>query len=203
MTACGATGQKPLSYNSLAMAEQVCPYWVGYLLISPLRRWVHDPARLLERYVQEGMTVLEPGPGMGFFTLEMARRVGPSGRVIAVDLQPKMLERLKSRAATAGLLGRIDLRLSSGVSLGLRDLRDKVDFTLAFAVVHELPDEGSFFREVAEVSKSGARLLVAEPRWHVRKANFDAEEAFAAQAGFQVLERPSIRGSHSTLFQKE
>jgi ubiquinone/menaquinone biosynthesis C-methylase UbiE len=50
------------------------------------------------------MTVLAPGPGMGFFTIPLARLVGPSGRVIAVDLQPKMIESLKRRASKAGVL---------------------------------------------------------------------------------------------------
>src|ERR1022692_3696772 len=56
------------------------------------------PAKILAPYVCEGMTVLEPGPGMGFFTLELARRVGASGRVVAVDIQPRMLDRLKRPA---------------------------------------------------------------------------------------------------------
>ena len=51
------------------------------------------------------MTVLEPGPGMGFFTLELARIVGPEGRVVAVDVQPKMVEGLQKRARRAGLSG--------------------------------------------------------------------------------------------------
>jgi len=82
------------------MALRVCPWWIGYLLASPLRRRLgQDPVKILSPYVREGMTVLEPGPGMGFFTIPLARLVGPSGRVIAVDLQPKMIESLKRRAA--------------------------------------------------------------------------------------------------------
>ena len=73
------------------MAHRVCPWWLGYLLASPLRRLMYDPARILTPHVREGMTVLEPGPAMGFFTLELARRVGPAGRVVAVDIQEKML----------------------------------------------------------------------------------------------------------------
>jgi ubiquinone/menaquinone biosynthesis C-methylase UbiE len=57
------------------------------------------------------MTVLEPGPGMGFFTLELARRVGDAGRVVAVDIQPKMLSVLQRRAAKTGLQNRIETRL--------------------------------------------------------------------------------------------
>ena len=87
------------------MANRVCPWWIGYLLASPLRRWLgQDPAKILSPYVREAMTVLEPGPGMGFFTIPLARLVGPSGRVIAVDLQPKMIESLKRRASKAGVL---------------------------------------------------------------------------------------------------
>jgi len=76
------------------MSKRVCPWWLGYLLASPLRRWSLNPAALLAPHLREGMTVFEPGPGMGFFTLEMAKLVGPRGRVVAVDLQPKMIERL-------------------------------------------------------------------------------------------------------------
>jgi hypothetical protein len=49
------------------MAHGVCPWWLGYLLASPLRRLMMDPRKLLAPYVHEGMTVLEPAPGMGFF----------------------------------------------------------------------------------------------------------------------------------------
>ena len=49
---------------------------------------------ILSPLVSEGMTVLEPGPGMGFFTLELARLVGPHGRVVSVEMQAKMLEAL-------------------------------------------------------------------------------------------------------------
>jgi ubiquinone/menaquinone biosynthesis C-methylase UbiE len=73
------------------MGHRICPWWLGYILASPLRRLLQDPAALLKPYVREGMTVLEPGPGMGFFTVELARHVGPSGRVIAVDVQPRMI----------------------------------------------------------------------------------------------------------------
>ena len=99
------------------------------------------------------MLVLEPGPGMGFFTLELARRVGASGRVVAVDIQPRMLDGLKRRARKAGLLERIDVRLAEPHSMGLIDLAGKVDFALAFAVVHEMPNTSSFFSEASKALK--------------------------------------------------
>ena len=180
----------------------VCPWWLGYLLASPLRRLFQQPAKLLAPYVRPGMTVLEPGPGMGFFTLELSRLVGGSGRVIAVDVQPRMLDGLRRRAAKAGVLDRLDTRLATPDSLGLADLAGAVDFTLAFAVVHELPAAAPFFREVALASKPGARLLFVEPAGHVTAAHFEAELEMACDAGFRRVESPSLRRSHTALLER-
>ncbi|MGD0696960.1 MAG: class I SAM-dependent methyltransferase [Terriglobia bacterium] len=184
------------------MAHHVCPWWLGYFLISPLRRWLSDPAKLLSPYVREGMTVLEPGPGMGFFTLEFARLVGPSGRVVAVDVQPKMLAALKRRAVKAGLMERLDARLAEPDSMGVKDLKGQVDFAMAFAVVHEIPAPDRFFSEVAEALKAGALFLFAEPKGHVKSEMFDRELKAAAQVGFEVTDHPAIRRSRTALLKK-
>src|SRR5271157_4508110 len=135
------------------MAQRVCPWWLGYLLASPVRRLFEDPVRVVAPFVREGMTVLEPGPGMGFFTLELARLVGPSGRVVAVDLQPRMLSVLRRRARRRRLQDRVETRLASEDGMRLADLAGRVDFALAFAMVHEVPDAGRFFGEVAAAVK--------------------------------------------------
>src|SRR5262249_4280714 len=129
--------------------HRVCPWWFGYFLLGPIRRLRQDPSSILAPYVREAMTVLEPGSGMGFFTLELARRVGRTGRVIAMDVQPKMIERLKRRAANANLADRIDTRVTRAESMQLEGLDSCVDFILAFAVVHEMPDAAGFFTEAA------------------------------------------------------
>lgn len=184
------------------MGHRICPWWLGYLLASPLRRLLQDPATIIKPYVREGMTVLEPGPGMGFFTLEMARRAGATGHVIAVDVQPRMIAGLKRRLARAGLLGRTDARLASPDSMGLQDLRGKVDFALAMAVVHEMPSSSRFFAEVAKSMKPGALLLLAEPSGHVKGEAFDAELRDAAAAGLEVAERPTVSHSLAALLKK-
>ena len=68
------------------MADRVCPHWVGYLLINPLRKLFENPNKILGPFVQEGMIVLEPGCGMGYFSLPLARMVGPKGRVVGIDV---------------------------------------------------------------------------------------------------------------------
>lgn len=181
------------------MASHVCPWWVGYLLANPLRRLMQDPAQILAPYVHPGMTVLEPGPGMGFFTLELARLVGPGGRVIAVDLQPRMLDGLRRRADKAQLDDRIETRLAQTDSLDVADLREAVDFVLAFAVVHETPDAAAFFAQVAATPKVGGHLLLAEPKGHVDTASFEVELNAATQAGLTRVAQPDIRRSHAAL----
>jgi SAM-dependent methyltransferase len=182
------------------MAHRVCPWWLGYLLASPVRRLFFNPSPVVTPYVRPGMTVLEPGPGMGFFTLELARLVGPTGRVVAVDIQPRMIEGLKRRAAKAGLLERVDARLARPDSLGVAGLA--ADFGFAFAVVHEVPAARPFFAELAAALKPGALLLMAEPKGHVKPAQLKDELRAATDAGFTIQDRPSIRSSYAALLKK-
>lgn len=184
------------------MAKHVCPWWLGYLLASPLRRLLSDPHQVLAPHVREGMTVLEPGPGMGFFTMELARLVGPTGRVIAVDVQSKMIQGLRRRLAKAGLLDRVDTRLCAPETMGLADLKEKVDFTLAFAVVHEFPAAGRFFAEIATASKPGATVLFAEPAGHVKNVTFAAELQLADEAGLVIEQHLPVRRSHAVKLRK-
>jgi ubiquinone/menaquinone biosynthesis C-methylase UbiE len=175
---------------------------MGYFLVSPLRRAFQNPARILAPYVRDGMTVLEPGPGMGFFTLDLARLVGSSGRAVAVDLQSRMLDALRRRAAKAGLAERVTTRLAQAGGLGVGDLAGQADFVLAFAVVHELPSVQTFFAEAAASLRPGGALLLAEPAGHVSAAAFDEELRAAAAAGLTPQERPSIRSSRAALLVK-
>jgi ubiquinone/menaquinone biosynthesis C-methylase UbiE len=184
------------------MAEHVCPVWVGYLLASPIRRWFHDPGKILGPHVRLGVIALDVGPGLGFFSIPLARMVGPGGRVICVDVQQAMLDRLDKRARARGVSDRIELRLCEDGSFGISDLDDRVDFALAFAVVHEMREPGSFFDATFRALRAGAKLLVAEPKNHVSIEAF-AETAHAATgAGFVAVAPPRISRSHVLLLEK-
>jgi ubiquinone/menaquinone biosynthesis C-methylase UbiE len=184
------------------MAHSVCPWWLGYLLAIPLRRLWQNPVKIVGPFVREGMTVLEPGCGMGFFTLDLARMVGPTGRVVVVDVQQRMLAGLKRRAMRAGLAERIDARLVEDGRLGVDDLRGKVHFALAFAMVHEVPDRTRFLTDVYHALAPGARLLVAEPRGHVPDASFRAMLNAAEQIGYRAAAGPEVNSSHTALLVK-
>ena len=191
------------SKGVVAIAEHtICPWWVGYILASPIRKLMQDPARMLKPFVRVGMTVLEPGPGMGFFTLELARLVGPEGRVIAVEVQPQMIAGLRRTAERAGLIDRIETHLASPATMGLEAYDATADFVLAFAVVHEMPSAAKFFAEAARAMKSGASLLLAEPVGHVNKDDLENELALAAAAGLATVERPFISRSRAAVLER-
>jgi ubiquinone/menaquinone biosynthesis C-methylase UbiE len=81
------------------MIAYVCPWWCAWFSLSnPLRRLVHDPQVIVGPFVEPGMTVLDVGCGVGWFSIPMAQMVGEKGQVIAVDLQPQMLDMLRRRA---------------------------------------------------------------------------------------------------------
>lgn len=184
------------------MAEHMCPWWIGYFLASPIRRWMQDPEELLRPYVWSGMTILEPGPGMGFFTVPAAQMIGEWGRVIGVDIQPRMLSSLRRRAAKAGVAQRIETRLAKPDSLGIDDLESAVDLVLTIAVVHEMPSAAGFFRQVAATLKPGGRLLLVEPG-HVKADFFAMELEFARRFGLVEKDRPEVRRCLAALLAKE
>jgi len=173
---------------------------MGRLLACPLRRLRQDPDKILTPFVTRGMTVLEVGPAMGFFTIPVARMVGPTGKVVCVDLQPKMLDAIRHRADKAKVADRIETRACGPTSLGIGDLAGRVDFVLAFFVVHEIPDASRLFHEIVQAMKPGARCLVAEPKFHVSERDFDETIAVATQQGLKLIERPVIAGSRSAVF---
>lgn len=184
------------------MAERVCPVWVGYLLVSPVRKLMQNPEKILGPHVMEGMKVLDIGCAMGFFSLPLARMVGSDGKVICVDVQEKMIESLKKRSEKAGLSDRIETRICDHNSLGLEDLKEKIDFVFASAVVHEVPDGPDFFSETYDVIKPSGRFLVIEPKGHVSEKDFETTVSVAEQNGFRVINSPRIARSRVVMLEK-
>jgi len=185
------------------MANGVCPVWVGYLLASPVRKLLQNPEKILSPYVKQGMKVLDVGSAMGFFSLPLARMVGPNGKVICVDMQEKMIQSLKKRARKAGLSDRIELRICNQNSLCLDGFKEKIDFAFASAVVHEILDASSFFSEIYEGIKRGGKFMVIEPKGHVSEKDFEVSISVAVKNGFSVIDNPKIPRSRSVLFEKD
>ena len=187
----------------MAEHKHVCPWWLGYFLINPLRRRLQDPTKLLAPYIAEGKTTMDVGSAMGFFSLPMANMVGNTGKVVCIDLQEKMIKTLLKRAAKAGLSDRIEARLCSEDSLGIDDMEGKIDFALAFAMVHEVPDKERLLSEIYRSLKAGGHFLLAEPSGHVSDKSFKDTVAIAQRQGFDVVQYPEIKRSRSVLLIKK
>lgn len=178
------------------MAQHVCPWWGGYFIDNPLRRWLHNPDRILAPLVGPNMRVMDFGCGMGLFTIAAARLVGPGGQVTAVDLQQQMLDVLGKRAARVGLRERVRTHRCEAHSI---KLAETFDFALAFYSAHETPDQRHLLGELHACLEPSGRLLVVEPRGHVTAGAFRKMLDQARDAGFRELERPAVRLSHAVL----
>lgn len=182
------------------MSPHVCPWWGGYFIDNRFRRWLHKPEKILGPYIQPGMTAMDFGCGMGFFAIPMARLVGDQGRVIAVDLQQKMLDVLRKRAAKAGVGDRIHAHRCEADSIGLDE---PVNFALAFYSAHEVPDLRRLFSEAHKCLRTGGSFLVVEPVGHVSAAAFQDMVSLAEDAGLALNEGPRICLSRAVVLVKE
>jgi ubiquinone/menaquinone biosynthesis C-methylase UbiE len=167
-----------------------------------MRTLLQNPQTILAPHVRAGMRVLDVGPAMGFFTLPLAGLVAPSGRVICVDIQERMLSVLMRRACRAGLADRIEARVCDPTSLRVVDLARTIDFVLAFAVAHEVGDAARFFEEVQSVLTPRGRVLFAEPRGRVSDRAFDESLSVAMQKGLHKTESLKITRSHAAMLDR-
>jgi len=152
---------------------------------------------MLGSYVSKGMTVLDVGCGMGFFSIGLAKLVGDKGCVIAADVQPKMLEAMQKRSEKNGLSSIIRFHKSEPNSLGVDT---PVDFILAFWMLHEVPNPKLFFHQIRACLKSNGRILIVEPKLHVSSKRFQETADLAQESGLNFCETPSIKFSRSVIF---
>jgi ubiquinone/menaquinone biosynthesis C-methylase UbiE len=177
----------------------VCPVERAGRLDSRFRRWLQNPRKILKPYIKEGMTVLDLGCGPGFFTMDIAQMVGKSGKVIASDLQEGMLEKTKSKFHGTELEQRLTLHQCRENKIGFSQ---KVDFILAFYMVHEIPDKKAFFNELETIIKPNGQILIVEPRFHVSEKAFKETIGIAQSAGFTPVERPKVFFSRAVILKK-
>lgn len=180
----------------LLMDDHVCPWWLAVTFDNPLRRFIHNPDKIFNGWLSSGQTAIDLGCGMGYFSIALARRVGDTGRVIAVDLQDKMLQAVQRRATKAGLAARLQLQRCQPETL---NLQVQADFILAFWMVHEVPDTRRFLQEVRAALKPDGRFLLVEPLLHVSAANFQRTLDLAGQVGLQLAASPAVNLSRAAL----
>jgi len=177
----------------------LCPWWLCFSFDNIFRRLVQNPEQILKPYIKPGWTVLDVGPGMGYFTISLAKLVGDTGKVIAADLQQQMLNSIHRRALRAKVQDRIVLHRSAPDSLGIKE---PIDFCLCFWMLHEVPDRARFLGEIFTLLKPGGMLLLVEPRIHVSLSSYNVSVEISKKVGFSKINEPMIFISYSALLKK-
>lgn len=155
----GAQGVHPVTGREIA---PVMGIGGADWLERPEREKEENPERALDAIgIRAGMTVADIGAGTGYFSLRMARRVGPNGKVYANDLQPEMLRRLRDNAAKAGL-GNIETVLGDIADPKLP--QDRMDLVLLVDVYHEFSEPQQMLRKIRSILKADGRLVLLEYR---------------------------------------
>lgn len=179
--------------------KHICPVERAGGLDNGIRRWLQNPRKILRPYITEGMTVLDMGCGPGFFSLEMARMAGKSGRVIASDLQEGMLQKVKEKIKGTELEERIIVHKCEENKIGVSE---PVDFVLLFYMVHEVPNKEDFFNEIRTILKPHGQVLIVEPPFHVSRSAFEETIRKAGDVGLIVVERPKVLFSKAVILKK-
>ena len=180
--------------------NRVCPVEKAGSLDNRIRRWLQNPQKILGPYIEEGMTVLDIGCGPGLFSIDMAQMVGNSGRVIAVDLQEGMLQKLRDKIQGTELDKRITVHKCEENKIGVSE---EIDFVLLFYTVHEVPNKEALFIEIGTILKPNGQVLIVEPPFHVSKSAFEETIRKARDAGFTLVGRPKVLFSKTAVLKKD
>ena len=158
-------GRLPLRIGKLVKKRQIAPVMnvahAGWLT-RPERDAEEQPDRVVrELDIPSGATVVDLGAGVGYFTWRLARQVGPDGRVIAVDIQPGMVELLEQNLARRGITN-VETVLGSEDDPKLP--ASVADLVLLVDVYHELQQPERTMAHVRKALKPNGRLVIIEYR---------------------------------------
>ena len=180
----------------------VCPWQAAPVLLMTIRKPFHNPRRIVENYISDGMTVMDIGCGMGYFSIPMAKMVGESGKVIAVDLQSEMLDGLKRYSAKAGVNNIITHQCKKN-TLDLDRWAGKIDFALIFWMLHEVPDSRRLILEMRTTLSEHGVLFFSEPKLgHVSIGKFKESLDMITSTGFKITASPKVTFGRTALLEK-
>lgn len=179
--------------------RNVCAVERAGALDNKFRKLLHNPEKILGKYIEPGNFVMDFGCGPGFFSIEMAKLLQHSGKVIAVDLQQGMLDKLSNKIEGSIYEKSIQLHKCMANSIGLTE---SLDFILAFFVVHEVPNSENLFIQFNNMLKEKGKIFISEPLFHVPQRMFNANLEIALKQGFKVIETPKVFFSRSVVLEK-
>jgi ubiquinone/menaquinone biosynthesis C-methylase UbiE len=176
----------------------IYPHEFAPLLLIPLRRWVQfSPEDLWDRMgLADDARVLELGPGPGYFSVTIARRLG-RGRLELCDVQPEMLVRARRRLVRAGL-SNASFVCADGRALPYST--GSFDGAFLVTVLGELADPPACLRELHRVLRAGAMLSVSETRSDPDFIALAELRALAGAAGFNLTRSSGTERNYTANF---
>ncbi len=188
--------------NGKALPQSPFPAFCSFMLTHPWRQRQFDREKITDQAtVNLGQTILEIGCGPGFFTEALAQKVGVDGKVIAQDVAPKMIAKLKKRSRRFPIFENIEPLLANSSNTGLQD--ESVSLIFAVHVFEEIIKEGEMERtanELFRVLKEGGSLYFGEHR--VRNQTLRQIINDLTQAGFKRSEVDKKLFFDAALFKK-
>lgn len=130
------------------------------IIDNPFRRRIQPPYETAIRHgIEPGMRVLDVGPGNGTYTLGAAKRLGSEGQLIAIDIEPKIIDRLQKRIELEGIAN-INARVADAYELPFED--SYFDLIYMITVINEIPDIPRALKEFYRVLKPSGKLVFSE-----------------------------------------
>jgi ubiquinone/menaquinone biosynthesis C-methylase UbiE len=179
--ALGALGALAAGAAYARRHPSACPYSQRWTLELP--KPGAGRARVLELLdPQPRERILELGPGTGYYTLDVARRLGDRGRLEVFDLQRAMLDHTMRRAEAAGL-GNVTAWEGDAQSLLFEP--DRFDGAFLVTVLGEIPDQDAALRELRRVVKPGGRVVFGEVAFDPHMVTLRSLRERAERAGLR------------------
>ena len=177
------------------------PEFMADFITNPARLKVQPPRETAVRHnIQPGMTILDIGPGNGTYTIAAARQAGPEGKVFAIDIEPRMIERVRKNAAAAGV-DNIEARLADVYDMPFDDRT--FDIITLIAVLGEIPQPRLALAECHRVLKTEGTLAISELLVDPDSKRPSTLRREVEAAGFQYKEKVGNWLVYSMLFAKQ
>jgi ubiquinone/menaquinone biosynthesis C-methylase UbiE len=177
------------------------PEFLANLIDNPLRRKIQPPSETAIRHgIKPGMTVLEIGPGNGAYSIAAARRVGDKGRIVTIDIESKMIERVERRALAEGI-NNIEARVANAHDLTFED--ETFDVIYMIAVIGEIPAPEVAIKEFYRVLSQTGSLVFSELLFDPDYPRAQTLIHQATAAGFKLMNKIGNFFYYTLIFEKD